>query len=71
MLDERNGMEQLTQSFQREVFALKGNKEAVRGRHRVDRQQTKGRGAIDKNEVVLSFDFSDALPLIFLRGQTR
>lgn len=46
-----NRPHELRNALEREVFALNGNKHAVRGNQRVDRQQVQRRWAVDQNVV--------------------
>ena len=64
------GMDQLTQSLQRIVFALNRNKNCIRCRHRIDRQHAERRRAIDDDKIVLisnpvDFIFQNVLFFIY------
>ena len=48
-----DGVDQVGQAFEREVFALHGDDDAVRAAQAVEREHGQGRRAIDEHEVVL------------------
>ena len=48
-----DGVDQVGQSFEREVFALHGHDDAVRAAQAIEREHGQGRRAIDEDKVIL------------------
>ena len=51
LADFLNGLHQLGDAFEREVFALNGNENAVGGDQGIDRQDVQRRRTINQNEI--------------------
>ena len=52
-LDDADGVDELGDAFESEIFGLHGDDDGVGGSQGVDRNQAERRGAVDQNVVIL------------------
>ena len=58
LLDQADRLQKLGQTFHGIVFALQWNDDRMGCGERVDRQQSKRRGTVDKDKVVIAFNLT-------------